>query len=472
MPFLSASGVSPYNKIRVGSGGGVELPFAFGNALEFDGVNDYVSLGSGAAILSTAFEWTISLWIKPSKTGVSLGGDNSSANDLLYLINSTLFRVQFAGGSAALSRLNFTIPPVTLNQWHHVCITKDSSNDVRLYWDGVESVTRELPTNDTINMYQLGSYRRVGLWFDGVMDEFGLDITTAASSSQVSDLYNGGNGASFLKVMPSARVNYHFNEVSGSSVAVDATTNGNDGTLNNFNTSTCWVSHGLAFGNALQFDGVNDHLSDSNDNTLYDTSNYFTISFWFYLQGDISTFLHFINLKSTIGQSMVIGTANSSRGLYSGITVNFGSNSIGFGPTTQPTANQWNHVAITGLKTNSGSTGFICNLNGVPLSNRGAGGYGAMPNTTRIGYASNNNYKSPVILDEIAYYDNHQATPSELSAFYNSGSGTLATDVIASPKFYLRLDESSPDSIAVDSSGNDINFALNNFDTSTCWVAH
>ena len=65
MPFLSASGVSPYNKIRVGSGGGVELPFAFGNALEFDGVNDYLSLESGGAILSTAFEWTISLWIKP-----------------------------------------------------------------------------------------------------------------------------------------------------------------------------------------------------------------------------------------------------------------------------------------------------------------------------------------------------------------------------------------------------------------------
>ena len=228
----------------------------------------------------------------------------------------------------------------------------------------------------------------------------------------------------------------------------------------------------FAFGNALDFDGVNDHLSDSNDNTLYDTSNYFTISFWFYLQGDINTFLHFINLKSTIGQSMVIGTANSSRGLYSGITVNFSSNSIGFGPQTQPTANQWNHVAITGLKTNASSTGFICNLNGVTLSNRGAGGYGQMPNTTRIGYASNNNYKSPVILDEIAYYDNHQATPSELSAFYNSGSGDLATNVIASPKFYLRLDESGTDSIAVDSSGNAIDFALNNFTLPGAWVPH
>lgn len=228
----------------------------------------------------------------------------------------------------------------------------------------------------------------------------------------------------------------------------------------------------FAFGNALDFDGSNDHLSDSNDNTLYDTSNYFTISFWFYLQGDINTFLHFINLKSTIGQSMVIATAGTSRGLYSGITVNFSSNSIGFGSQTQPTANQWNHVAITGLKTNSGSTGFICNLNGVTLSNRGAGGYGAMPNTTRIGYASNNNYKSPVILDEIAYYDNHQATPSELSAFYNSGSGDLATNVIASPKFYLRLDESGTDSIAVDSSGNAIDFALNNFTLPGAWVPH
>ena len=139
--------------------------------------------------------------------------------------------------------MNFTIPTVTLNQWYHVCITKDSSNDVRLYWNGTESSTGALPTNDTLNLYQLGSYRRTSLWFDGVMDEFGLDITTAASSAQVSALYNGGSGASFLDVMSSARTNLHFDETSGASTAVDATTNGNDATLTNFNTSTCWVAH-------------------------------------------------------------------------------------------------------------------------------------------------------------------------------------------------------------------------------------
>ena len=48
----------------------------------------------------------------------------------------------------------------------------------------------------------------------------------------------------------------------------------------------------------------------------------------------------------------------------------------------------------------------------------------------------------------------------------------LATNVIASPKFYLRLNESGADSIAVDSSGNAINFALNNFTLPGAWVAH
>lgn len=222
--------------------GGV-APFAFGNALEFDGVNDYVSLNTGGITLSTAFDWTFSLWIKPTKTNVSLGGDNNSSNDLLYLINSTLFRVQFAGGSAALSRLNFTIPTVTLNQWHHICITKDSSNDVRLYWNGVESSTGALPTNDTLNLFQLGSYRRAGLWFDGVMDEFGLDITTAANLAQVTQLYNGGLGNSFLDVLPSARVNFHLDESGTDTTAVDSSGNGNDGTLNNFPASGMWVAH-------------------------------------------------------------------------------------------------------------------------------------------------------------------------------------------------------------------------------------
>ena len=459
MPFLSASGVSPYNKIRVGSGGGVELPFAFDNALEFDGVNDYVDLGSGAAVLSTAFEWTISLWIKPSKTGVSLGGDNSSANDLLYLINSTLFRVQFAGGSAALSRLNFTIPSVTLNQWHHVCITKDSSNDVRVYWNGTESVTGALPTNDTLNMYQLGSYRRTGLWFDGVMDEFGLDVTTAASLPQVSDLYNNGNGASFLKVMPSARVNYHLNEVSGSSVAVDATTNGNDGTLNNFNTSTCWVAHGFGFGNALDFDGVNDYVSLPTWGTT--TSN-LTISVWLNLtsasglqaviSSTASDFCHFQLNSGAVG-----GYIYGPNVLFSS-TTNFGGSNLG----------TWFHVVLT---YELGITKLY--VNGVlETTSFSSATPITAPTTFNMGVGIGGGRFLHGVLDEVGVDRTKTATQVQVTALYNSGNGDDFTTVMGSSNNYYKLNESGTDTIAVDSSGNGNDGTLTNFPASGMWVAH
>jgi len=229
------------SKLGIYSQGGL-APFAFGNALDFDGVNDYVQLNSGV-LIDTTTEWTFSMWINPTKTNVSLGGENTNANGLFYLINSTLLRVQFLGGSAALSRLNFTIPTVTLNQWHHLCVTKDSSNDVRVYWDGVQSVTGALPTNDSMTISQLGSYRRSSLYFGGKMDEFGIDKTFAATLSEVGQLYNGGDGNSFINIFPTAVVSYPFNENSPASTAVDSSGNGNNGALTNFDTATCWVAH-------------------------------------------------------------------------------------------------------------------------------------------------------------------------------------------------------------------------------------
>ena len=438
MPLLSASGVSPYNKIR--GGGGVELPFTFGNALEFDGVNDYVALNSGAVVLTTAFDWTISLWIKPSKTGVSLGGDNSSANDLLYLINSTLFRVQFAGGSAALSRLNFTIPTVTLNEWHHVCITKDSSNDVRMYWDGTESVTGALPTNDTLNMYQLGSYRRVGLWFSGVMDEFGLDITTAASSSQVSDLYNSGNGASFLKVMPSARINHHFNEVSGSSVAVDATTNGHDATLNNFNTSTCWVAHTPYLGNALGLNGINQYGVLT---TRITTSTTTTISCW--LKFDAFGGVFYGNSAS----SNVAIRAISSTVIrwYSGSGEDFTVPAMTIG------AKYHLVFTITG-------TDIRCYLNAVESTT----GARTTPATiiNQIGiYSTGSGFWFDGEVNELAFDTTQVATPTNITALYNGGLGDNYLSVMGVADAYYQFNESD----GTDSSGNGNTMTLFNSPT-------
>ena len=62
-------------------------------------------------------------------------------------------------------------------------------------------------------------------------------------------------------------------------------------------------------------------------------------------------------------------------------------------------------------------------------------------------------------------------TLTEVQDIYNGGAGNNPTTVISgTPKQYINFNQSSPDSTATAQNGSDM--ALNNFDTSTCWVAH
>jgi hypothetical protein len=58
--IISPSAISPYKITTFQSGG--QTPFSFGNALEFDGVNDYTSSSLTKAELGTSF--TIGSWLK------------------------------------------------------------------------------------------------------------------------------------------------------------------------------------------------------------------------------------------------------------------------------------------------------------------------------------------------------------------------------------------------------------------------
>jgi hypothetical protein len=61
-------------------------------------------------------------------------------------------------------------------------------------------------------------------------------------------------------------------------------------------------------------------------------------------------------------------------------------------------------------------------------------------------------------------------TLAQVQSIYNSGAGNDPTTVISgTPKQYINFNQSSTDS-ATAQNGSDM--ALNNFNTSTCWVAH
>ena len=74
-------------------------------------------------------------------------------------------------------------------------------------------------------------------------------------------------------------------------------------------------------------------------------------------------------------------------------------------------------------------------------------------------------------MDEAAVWESSVATQQNVTDLYNSGNGALASDIIASPTAYYRMNESGTDTTATDETGN-YNGTLNNFPTSGMWVAH
>ena len=71
--------------------------------------------------------------------------------------------------------------------WHHLVVTRDSNNTIRLYRDGV---LRNIDENSNFNIDQdpLSNYI-LGKWFDGHLDDLRVYKRTL-SSNEVSDLYS------------------------------------------------------------------------------------------------------------------------------------------------------------------------------------------------------------------------------------------------------------------------------------------
>lgn len=192
-PFDEDDGVTAYDAVNGNHGTLTNMspPVCwvsgkFGNALSFDGANDYVNCG--AAVDNTiATGVSLEAWIKPACN--QRGGIIS--NDLTYSskkgydfflwdaydLYGRLY-IDFGNGTA-LGRTWWTIPGADwYGQWHHVAATWDGST-VKLYVDGSEVATALLsgnysdPGKDTL----IGGIYYGALPycpFEGLIDEVGI----------------------------------------------------------------------------------------------------------------------------------------------------------------------------------------------------------------------------------------------------------------------------------------------------------
>jgi len=159
-------------------------------SMEFDGGSD-ISIGPRPSLNATPFTW--SFWINYTSTTTraiySQGSTSLPFSQTAYFaVNGTALTVYL--GSTYITGTGF----LTENEWQHVVVTRDSSNVVRLYRNGVvfESAGKVMGGSQPASNGSIGSWTfsgGTGIYFTGKIDE-GAIWDIALTDAEILSIYN------------------------------------------------------------------------------------------------------------------------------------------------------------------------------------------------------------------------------------------------------------------------------------------
>ena len=173
----------------------------FGNALSFDGIDDYVEVGDKAT-LDGFNDLSVSLWLQANtnQIGVLVNKYENGANNGYYLAIGDRFspsdRLTFLVDNSSEDRI-LTDRSVTDGQWHHVVAIYKGGFGPKIYIDSVEqSALRDGSAQSSIGTspgrsFRIGQYSPGGynFYFKGLMDDVQI-YNRELSASEVSQIYN------------------------------------------------------------------------------------------------------------------------------------------------------------------------------------------------------------------------------------------------------------------------------------------
>jgi hypothetical protein len=245
-----------------------------GGALDFNGVDDYVDIGSIAGTDPLALagsNFTIVCWIRPALTGNDYQRIVDKSNDHDGM-NGYIVYVHTDGKLSVGVNLNSfwsNSSVITANTWQQIAVTADGSN-YRLYVDG-ETVSGSFAAGSYDSPPAVTTNMRIGAWnhapdrrFNGAIDDVRI-YDRALSDTEVQQLYQEGSAGLVA--------HWKFDETSGTTAYDSA--GSNNGTLVN---GPVWTTGQID--GALDFDGVNDYVQVA-DQPIFDTGDKLTVANWF-----------------------------------------------------------------------------------------------------------------------------------------------------------------------------------------------
>jgi len=399
----------------------------FGSGVQFDGVDDYISLTA----ISDMTNWSMEMWYKPSETVDASGGGhclynaNSVTDPDIYLYHSVLdngelrFRC-FNPTNDLLTTTNTWVK----DRWYHIALTYNNTGTLKsIYVNGI--LENYAVSGCVHNGGDQSGEHRIGSQYNGTYPTFGaIDgfrmYDYVRTPAQIAWDYNRG--------APVAH--WSFNECEGSTIH-DESINMNHGQLylgtsGVTATGTCASSSNSFWYNGRSgkfeaggsFDGTNDYVN-ATDNPSLDLIAEGTISAWI-KRDTISANVGIVAKGTTTS----IGTHNYRLSIDSSNLISFQVGSPGTSDIISANkfytyTGEWHHLAaswsvsgnsmriyIDGILDNQDNCGITPYTNDAPVS---------------IGQIGGNIWRFDGQMDEVKIW-NYALTDEQIKQEYNGGA--------------------------------------------------
>lgn len=463
-----------------------------GNAIDFDGTNDYVSIADDAQLQLTS-NMTIEAWIRPESNGTQgivskKTSGLSNPGYVLYLVTSG------SDAQVTFQTQNVTASPmastglVSTNEWAHVAVVVGASTAI--YINGQEqpmlvAVSSLASSTDPLIIAAIdnsvtspfnGQIDEVRIWGDArTTDEIQqnmhrtLDVTDAGNDNLVAyydfneGIPGGNNSSPMVDQLPDHSGNNHTGTLTN--IGLTSTTSNwvdSDGVISDQNSAQSLIGPG----NALDFDGSDDYVLVSDASSLDITGN-LTLEAWINLtttppsanEGIVAKFLNAGNQES-YALNITTGGGNVEF-----IITSDGSTDETLTSTSAISTGVWTHIAAVFTP----NTSLEIYINGI-LDNSAATSLATIHSGTAdlwIGASSilgaNNQING--IIDEVRIWNVARSATNIQDNMYEELTGS-ETGLVA----YYRLDEISNTGTAADATVNSNTGTLTNMSAANDWV--
>ena len=283
-----------------------------GQALRFDGTDDYINLGTGSSVKGLT-TYTIAGWFyvdtmpangsSYSLYWESAGNENAVRINAMIenanatyanVANSFTFRYRDTDGSSAVN-VNTGANTISAGRWYHLVAVYDSVGDTeKVYLNNVlmisaSNVAGTISDTTPFNSNKIGvsGAPDAGENFKGKIDDVRV-YNRALSSDEVKRLYHLGatsHISTTIRTNPTLKTglvgHWTFDGKDTTTRIDDVSGNSNNGGLvlgASGNTATTTVPGRI--GQAMAFDGTNDYVSVADNATIKFGSGDFTVGFW------------------------------------------------------------------------------------------------------------------------------------------------------------------------------------------------